>query len=80
VRPKWACQADLAKRIILAPSWASVDFLDHREASNAFSADNLDKNLLQPDVVTEIGIGRLSEPFMQLNFEVFPKDDAKNGL
>jgi hypothetical protein len=53
---------------------------DHRDASDAFPADNLNSGVLQLDVVTEIGVGRLSEPFMQLNFGVFRKNDAKNGL
>ena len=65
VRPKWACRADLAKRIILAFFVrASVDFLDHRDASDAFLADNLNPGVLQLDVVTQIRVRRLSEPFV----------------
>ena len=59
---------------------ASVDFLDHRDASDAFPADNLNPGVLELDVVTEIGVGRLPEPFVQLNFGVFRKNDAKTAF
>ena len=78
MRPKWACRADFAKRIILALFVrASVEFLEHRDASDAFPADNLNPGVLQLDVVTEIGGGRLSKPFVQLRFGSFRKNDAK---
>jgi hypothetical protein len=81
VRPKWACRADFAKRIILALFVrASVDFLDHRDASDAFPADNVNPGVLQFDVVTKIRVGRLSKPFVKLNFGVFRRNDAKDSL
>jgi hypothetical protein len=59
---------------------APVDLLEHREASDAFPADNLNPGFLQLDVVTEIHVGSLSEPFVQLNFGVFRRKDAKDIL
>src|SRR5271166_6224 len=81
VRPEWACRTDLAKRIINAFFMrASGDLLHHRDASNPFPADNLNPGVLQLDIITEIRVGRLPEPFMQLSFGSFPRNDAKDSL
>jgi hypothetical protein len=42
---------------------ASVDLIDHRDASDAFLTDNLNPGVLQLDVVPQIDAGRLSKPF-----------------
>jgi hypothetical protein len=81
MRPERACRTDLAKRIIHAFFVrASVDFLEHRDASDAFPADNVNPGVLQFDIVTKIRIGRLSKPFVKLSFGVFRRNDAKDSL
>ncbi len=81
MRPEWAGRTHLAQRVIDAFFVrTAVDRLQHRKASDRFPAHDLNPGVLQRKVVTKIGLGRFSEPFVQLNLGVLRNKNAQHGL
>src|SRR5262249_32342246 len=79
--PERAFRTHLAKRIIDAFFVRTpVDLFHHRKASDAFPLYNLNPSVLEFGVVTQVYLGRLSKPFVQLRFGAFRSKDAKDSL
>jgi hypothetical protein len=71
----------LVKRIIDAFFVRTpVTLFHNRDASDAFPPYNLNPGVLQFGVVTQVYLGRLSKPFVQLRFGVFRSKNAKDSL